>query len=92
MWENQKVLRIINGNTFEVKSGDNKHTRVRLANVFPDGQNENEAKAALKRMILGKNVRLKTVSESRDGGKVAQVKTPDGVLVNHEMRLELSHV
>ena len=91
MWENSKVLRVINGNTFEVVF-NRKKIPVRLANVFPDEEHDEEAMEALERLILGKHVEYRTLGQSYKGGKIAQVRIPGGVHVNRAMRQELNLV
>lgn len=88
MWESRKVQRVLSGNTFEIVSG-NRKIIVRLANVFPDREHDTEAMELLKHLVLGKEIEYKTLGHY-DGGKIAQVRIPGGVLVNHEMRQELN--
>ncbi len=83
----EKVTRVIDGDTFETGSRKN---AVRLANVNAPEKGQRGAAAAtqaLKQLIQGKDVTMKTVARSY-GRSVANVKA-DGKSVNAAMRRKL---
>ncbi len=74
MARKEKVIHVIDGDTFETAS--RKHP-VRLANVDAPEENQHggaAATAALRRLIQGQEVRIDTVARDKYGRPVAKVK------------------
>lgn len=91
MWDKRKVQRVVSGNTFLVHLGK-QPVHVRLANVSLRDQHDEVAREALTRLIGNQVVQIKTVAESVDGSKVAQVTTKDDELVNDHMRQKIKQL